>query len=77
MTLPMKELVPATIVAREFGVVRRTLARWLEDDSLGFPKLEIIRSRWYFNRADLENWNPPRAKPRMAAHDADSRSRAV
>jgi hypothetical protein len=71
MTLPTKELIPAAIVAREFGVVRRTLARWLEDDILGFPKPEIIRTRWYFNRADLENWKPPRAKPRATADTAE------
>jgi hypothetical protein len=62
MTFPTKELVPAAQVAQEFGIVRRTLARWLEDDSLHFPKPEIIRGRWYFRRGKLDSWEPPARK---------------
>jgi hypothetical protein len=51
-----EKLVPASVVAAEFGIVRRTLARWIEHPALGFPKPTAINGRWYFRRAELEAW---------------------
>jgi hypothetical protein len=50
------DLVPATILAREFAITRRTLARWREDPQLNFPQPIIINERWFFRRADIAAW---------------------
>ena len=55
-------LVPAMVVAAELGIVRRTLARWLEYPNLGFPKPAVIQGRWYFRRAEIEAWKLDRAR---------------
>lgn len=49
-----EDLVPAPIVAREFGVTRRTLSRWLIDPGFKFPKPAEINRRLYFRRSELE-----------------------
>ncbi len=59
-------LVSATVVAAEFGIVRRTLARWLEYPDLAFPKPTIIKRRWYFRRAELQAWIRDRARLSVA-----------
>ncbi len=51
-----EKLVPAMVAAAELGVVRRTLARWVEREELGFPKPALINRRWYFRRGDLESF---------------------
>jgi hypothetical protein len=48
--------VPATQLAAELGVCRRTLARWLLDDALGFPRPRVVNKRLYFSRDDVETW---------------------
>jgi hypothetical protein len=50
------DLVPATVLAREFAITRRTLARWREDPRLNFPQPIIINERWFFRRADIAAW---------------------
>lgn len=55
-------LVPATVVAAELGIVRRTLARWVDYPNLNFPKPIVIQGRWYFRRAELEAWKMDRAR---------------
>jgi hypothetical protein len=55
-------LVPAAGVCAEFGVCRRTLARWAEDAMLGFPTPTIIKGRWFFRRASIEAWKVEQSK---------------
>jgi hypothetical protein len=43
--------VPAPELAAELGVARRTLARWLRDGALGFPRPKIVNHRLYFERS--------------------------
>jgi excisionase family DNA binding protein len=48
--------VPATELAAELGVSRRTLARWLRDIALAFPRPKIVNHRLYFSRDEVEAW---------------------
>jgi excisionase family DNA binding protein len=48
--------VPATELAAELGVSRRTLARWLRDVALGFPRPRCVNHRLYFERGAVEAW---------------------
>jgi hypothetical protein len=48
--------VPATELAAELGISRRTLARWLLDVALGFPRPKIVNHRLYFERSSIEAW---------------------
>jgi hypothetical protein len=48
--------IPATALAAELGVSRRTLARWLRDIALGFPRPKIVNHRLYFERSAIEAW---------------------
>jgi hypothetical protein len=50
------DLVPATLLARELAITRRTLARWREDPKLKFPQPIIINERWFFRRGDIAVW---------------------
>jgi predicted DNA-binding transcriptional regulator AlpA len=48
--------IPAPELAAELGVSRRTLARWLIDVALGFPRPKIVNHRLYFERNSIEAW---------------------
>jgi hypothetical protein len=48
--------VPATALAAELGITRRTLARWLRDIPMGFPRPKIVNRRLYFERSAVEAW---------------------
>jgi hypothetical protein len=48
--------IPATQLAAELGVSRRTLARWLRDLALEFPPPKIVNHRLYFERNSIEAW---------------------
>jgi hypothetical protein len=48
--------VPATRVAAEFGICRRSLARWILDEATGFPRPRIVHKRLYFERTAIETW---------------------
>jgi excisionase family DNA binding protein len=48
--------IPATELAAELGVSRRTLARWLRDVALGFPRPRCVNHRLYFERGAVEAW---------------------
>jgi predicted DNA-binding transcriptional regulator AlpA len=51
-----KTLVGKPSLAREMCVVPRTIDRWVEDKTLGFPRPIKIRTRVYFVRDELEMW---------------------
>jgi predicted DNA-binding transcriptional regulator AlpA len=48
--------IPATELADELGISRRTLARWILDLALEFPRPKIVNHRLYFSRGDVEAW---------------------
>jgi hypothetical protein len=48
--------VPATDLAAELGTTRRTLARWLLDERLAFPRPHCVNHRLYFERGAVEAW---------------------
>jgi hypothetical protein len=43
-------------VARELGVVPRTINRWLEDPSLDFPRPLIIKGRHFYDSREIDGW---------------------
>ena len=55
-------LIPKPTLARELGISGRTLSRWLDDDSIDFPRPVIIRGRNYFSRAGIEAWKSRRLR---------------
>jgi hypothetical protein len=64
---PSENMLPAAQVWRRYGKTDRTLARWLEDENLGFPRPLIIRSRRYFKEAELLEWERLQASKAKAA----------
>jgi hypothetical protein len=48
--------IPATALANELGVSRRTLARWLGDSRVRFPRPRVVNHRLYFERSAVETW---------------------
>jgi predicted DNA-binding transcriptional regulator AlpA len=48
--------IPAPHLADELGISRRTLARWLRDIALGFPRPRIVNHRLYFERSAVDAW---------------------
>jgi predicted DNA-binding transcriptional regulator AlpA len=56
--------VPATELAAELGVCRRTLTRWLCDTALEFPRPKIVNHRLYFDRGAVEAWKAKKAEAR-------------
>jgi predicted DNA-binding transcriptional regulator AlpA len=65
LALAQKVWVPAPQLARELGISRRTLARWLREVALGFPRPAIIKNRLYFSRNDIETWKTAAARQAM------------
>jgi hypothetical protein len=47
-------MIPTGKLAEEFGVHRRSLARWIKDPTLGFPRPRVINHRLYFERGAIE-----------------------
>jgi predicted DNA-binding transcriptional regulator AlpA len=48
--------IPAPELAAELGISRRTLARWLREIALGFPRPKIVNHRLYFERGEVDAW---------------------
>jgi predicted DNA-binding transcriptional regulator AlpA len=64
-SLPSDELdswIPAPRVAVHFGINRRTLARWLKNESLNFPRPEERNKRLYFRQSEIRAWENRRAR---------------
>lgn len=49
-----KHLLPAKEIRAMFNVSTMTIWRWLQDESLGFPKPTIIRNRRYWDADEIE-----------------------
>jgi hypothetical protein len=54
--LPGTTWVPDPLVAKRYGINGRTLRRWDEDPTLGFPPVIIINTRRYRELTALEDW---------------------
>ncbi|MGM4921242.1 DNA-binding protein [Tardiphaga sp. 813_E8_N1_3] len=54
---PTKDnMLPAPAVWKRYGKTDRTLARWLNDETLGFPRPTVIRGRRYFYEVEIIEW---------------------
>jgi predicted DNA-binding transcriptional regulator AlpA len=53
-------LIPAPQLAGELSISRRTLTKWIDNPSLGFPQPTRINSRLYFSRTAVEEWKVAR-----------------
>lgn len=49
-----KSLLPAKEIRAMFNVSTMTIWRWLQDESLGFPKPTVIRNRRYWDAEEME-----------------------
>lgn len=50
------QLIPDPQVWRGLNICSRTLNRWTQDPSMGFPPAIRIRNRNYRSRAAIEAW---------------------
>jgi predicted DNA-binding transcriptional regulator AlpA len=48
-------------LTERYGVVPKTIDRWLADADLGFPRPLVINGRRYWDLAQVEQWE--RARP--------------
>jgi len=53
--------LPATAVAARYGVVPRSLDRWLARPELNFPRPDRVNRRRYWWLSQLQNWDRVRA----------------
>jgi hypothetical protein len=56
LAFEQRSWVPASDLAVELGISRRTLARWLLDAALAFPRPRCVNHRLYFERGAVEVW---------------------
>jgi hypothetical protein len=59
--------LPASKVWKRYGIVDRTLDRWIASETLGFPKPIVINRRRYFRESDLIAWERKRASTKSEA----------
>jgi hypothetical protein len=64
---PPPAWLPDTLVAFRYRINPRTLRRWDEDPSLGFPPVILINNRRYREVAALEAWERGCAARAMSA----------
>ena len=60
-SIPGQTYLTRPLTAVRFNVSDRTVARWMEDEHLGFPAPIRIRGRVFFLLTDLERWERSRA----------------
>jgi hypothetical protein len=49
-------LLPHPAVARHYHKNERTIQRWVESPTLGFPKPIVINGRKYYREYELRDW---------------------
>lgn len=49
------------LAAARYSVSERTITRWMEDKTLGFPQPIRVRERLFFELAALEAWERAQA----------------
>jgi predicted DNA-binding transcriptional regulator AlpA len=57
--------MPARKVWERYGVTSMTIARWLDDENMGFPRPVYFGRFRYWRTAELEAWE--RDRPRRSA----------
>jgi hypothetical protein len=57
---------PGKKVCGRYGIVDRTLDRWVADPEMGFPKPLVINNRRYFSEPELTAWERRRAAGKVA-----------
>jgi predicted DNA-binding transcriptional regulator AlpA len=62
-------LLPARAVLARYGVVDRTLDRWIANQKLNFPRPIVINKRRYFREADLIAFEVRRASENARPHE--------
>jgi hypothetical protein len=68
------ELIADPVLAKKLGRSLRTLARWDDDPSLGFPKPVVINKRKYRRVHEVEAWLNKRA---LASLDNGTKRKAA
>ena len=58
-----RTFLPGPKTARRYGVSDRTIARWEQDETLGFPKPMLVNGRKFHPLDELEAWEKSRAAP--------------
>lgn len=59
---PGAKRYPSTDVCERYRISRRTLARWMLDERLAFPKpIMTVNGRYYFGEAELATWEKGRS----------------
>jgi len=53
---PSRRLIPTRAVCARYGVVDRTIDRWVADPKLGFAQPIYINNRRYFDEEQLEEF---------------------
>ncbi|TAI67662.1 helix-turn-helix domain-containing protein [Bradyrhizobium sp. Leo170] len=60
--------LPTRAVCARYAISDRTLARWIRNPELGFPRPTFINNRMFFDEAELAAWDEAMAaKSRRAA----------
>ena len=54
--------LPTVQVAKRFGVSLRTIERWLDSETLNFPRPITINRRRYWVEAEIEVWEIERRR---------------
>jgi hypothetical protein len=55
-------LLPARDVLKRYGIVDRTLDRWLGNPELDFPRPLVVNNRRYFRERALVLWERQQAR---------------
>ena len=64
--------------AKRANITPRTLRRWTEDESVGYPEPFVVRGRLYFWLDQIEKWeaaNPAFGRPERAAEEQATRAK--
>lgn len=56
------EYLPARKVWERYGVTSMTIARWLDNEDMGFPRPVYLGRYRYWKLSDLEVWERERAR---------------
>jgi predicted DNA-binding transcriptional regulator AlpA len=70
------ELIADPVLAKKLGRSLRTLARWDDDHSLGFPKPIVINKRKHRRVAEIEAWLSRRALASLGNEESATKSGA-
>ena len=69
--LPIKQYLTRRQIRERYNCADRTIARWIADAKLNFPRPIVIRERQFFDRAEVEAFDASRGSTyehkRMAA----------